>query len=157
MVSRLKEIDSHEALFLLRHCFGIPKLTHHLRSSPCFLIPEVLEHFNKVLKESVVDILNISLSEMSYNQLTLPISKGGLGLRLVTEIAISGYLSSVCATESIVNLLLPEHISNQRNDFWDSAFEKWKVMSSKTCEPSNPTFQSSWDKEIYEFNYQKLL
>ena len=46
MVSRLKEIDSHEALFLLRHCFGIPKLTHHLRSSPCFLIPEILEHFN---------------------------------------------------------------------------------------------------------------
>ena len=25
MVSRLKEIDSHEALFLLSHCFGMPK------------------------------------------------------------------------------------------------------------------------------------
>ena len=53
--------------------------------------------------------------------------------------------------------MLPENISNQQNDLWDSAFEKWKEMSSKYCEPSNPTFQSSWDKEIYEFNYQKLI
>ena len=35
MTKRLQEIDSHEGLFLLRHCFGIPKLTYFLRTSPC--------------------------------------------------------------------------------------------------------------------------
>ena len=66
MVSRLKQIDSHEALFLLSHCFGIPKLIYFLRSSPCFMSPEILEEFDTVIKDSVVDILNISLSEFSY-------------------------------------------------------------------------------------------
>ena len=97
MVSRLKQIESHKALFLLRHCFGMPKLTYFLRSSPCFLMPNILEEFNNVIKDSVVNILNISLSDLAHSQLTLPIAKGGLGLRLATEIAISGYLSSVKA------------------------------------------------------------
>ena len=92
MVSRLKEIDSHEALFLLSHCFGIPKFTYFLSSLPCFLIPEILEDFDKVIKKSAADILNISLSELSYSQLTLTIDKGGMGLRSATEIAISGFL-----------------------------------------------------------------
>ena len=37
MSQRLQEIENHEALFLLRHCFGMPKLTYFLRTSPCFM------------------------------------------------------------------------------------------------------------------------
>ena len=37
MVNRLEEIDAHDALFLLRNCFSMPKLTYNLRTSPCFL------------------------------------------------------------------------------------------------------------------------
>ena len=157
MVSRLKQIDNHDALFLLRHCFGMPKLTYFLRSAPCFLSSRVLEDFDKVIKESLVDILNIHLSDLAYSQLTLPIAKGGLGLRLASEIAISGYLSSVSATNSAVDLILPPNMLDFKNDFWESAFGKWKIMTSQNSEPSNPSFQSSWDKEIYDYNYQNLL
>ena len=104
MTSTLREIDNHEALFLLRHCFTIPKLTYFLRTSPCFMAINILENFDETIKDSLVDILNISLSESAYRQLTLPIVKGGLGLRLTTEIALSGYLSSVCATKSTARL-----------------------------------------------------
>ena len=150
-------IDSHEALFLLSHCFGIPKLIYFLRSSPCFMSPDILEEFDTVIKDSVVDILNISLSEFSYEQLTLPITKGGMGLRLAKELAISGYLSSVCATENAVISLLPENIQNVENHYWMSAFNMWKQISTQNTEPENPKYQSSWDKEINDFNYQNLL
>ena len=43
------------------------------------------------------------------------------------------------------------------NVFWDSAFEKWKQLSSQNIPPENPIYQSNWDKEVYENNYQKLL
>ena len=105
MTSRLKLIDNHEALFLLQHCFAIPKLTYFLITSPCFMDEIVLEKFDITIKESLVDILNISLSVYAYKQLTLPIAKGGLGLHLTTEVALSGYLSSVCATKSTARLL----------------------------------------------------
>ena len=32
MPSRLTQIDNHQALFLLRNCFGMPKLTYFLSS-----------------------------------------------------------------------------------------------------------------------------
>ena len=157
MTSRLKEIDNHEALFLLRHCFAIPKLTYFLRTAPCFMNESLLGNFDNTIKESLVDILNTSLSDFSYNQLTLPITKGGLGLRLTSEVALSGYLSSVCATKSTVRLLLPTNVMSESDIFWDRAFDTWKQITFQSTAPQNPIYQSNWDKEIYEFNYQKLL
>ena len=34
MVGRLKQIESHEALFLFRNCFVMPKLTYFLKTAP---------------------------------------------------------------------------------------------------------------------------
>ena len=52
MTSRLHEIDNHEALFLLQHCFSIPKLTYFLRASPCFMVRNILENVDTTIKES---------------------------------------------------------------------------------------------------------
>ena len=37
MVERLKRLDSHDALFLLKQCFAIPKIMYTLGTAPCFL------------------------------------------------------------------------------------------------------------------------
>ena len=55
-----------------------------------------------------MSILNINLTESAYQQATLPIAYGGLGIRLATEVALVGFLSSVCATSSTVQSLLPQ-------------------------------------------------
>ena len=102
MASRLSKIDSHSALYLLRNCFAMPKLTYFLRSSPCFLKPAILERYDTIIKDALVKILNIQLPEDAWNQATLPVAKGGLGLRPATEIALAGYLSSVHASSGIV-------------------------------------------------------
>ena len=48
MANRLKEIDAHDALFLLRNCFSMPKLTYNLRTSPCFLNSEILNKYDSI-------------------------------------------------------------------------------------------------------------
>ena len=110
MTKCLKEIDNHEALFLLRNCFAMPKLTYFLRTSPCFTKPETLNKFDLIIKTSLINILNIPLSDSSYDQATLPVAKGGLGIRPATEIAIPGFLSSVCSTAPMVQNLLPPNM-----------------------------------------------
>ena len=75
----------------------MPKLTYFLRSSPCFLKPNILERYDTIIKNALVKILNIQLPEDAWSQATLPVAKGGLGLRPATEIALAGYLSSVHA------------------------------------------------------------
>ena len=46
MVGRLSKIDRHSALYLLRNCFAMLKLTYFLRSSPCFLKPAMLKRYD---------------------------------------------------------------------------------------------------------------
>ena len=42
MASRLEQIDKHDALFLLRQCFAIPKVMYFFRTGPCFMKPEIM-------------------------------------------------------------------------------------------------------------------
>ena len=42
-------------------------------------------------------ILNVDLDDVIWKQATLPVSSGGLGVRLATDLALPAFLSSVSA------------------------------------------------------------
>jgi hypothetical protein len=152
-----EEVENHEALFLLRHCFAMPKLTYFLRTSPCFLKPDILEKFDKIVKDALENILNIDLHERAYDQATLPVALGGLGLRPASEVALAGFLSSVCATKAISRSLMPPNTGDQENSLWESACSIWKDKAAQNEIPEIAIYQSNWDKELYDLRYQRLL
>jgi hypothetical protein len=157
MAGRLAKIDRHSALYLLRNCFAMPKLTYFLRSSPCFLKPDILKRYDTIIKDALVKILNIQLPEEAWSQATLPVAKGGLGLRPATEIALAGYLSSVHASSGIVQSLLPDSLRGQECKHYELALVEWKSSSGSGDLPQNPIFQSEWDKPLYEARFDLLL
>ena len=73
------------------------------------------------------------------------------------EVALSGFLSSVCATKAITRSLLPLYVDLESNRFWDSACNLWKIKSAQNSRPGLSIYQSSWDKELYDYRYQELL
>ena len=73
----------------------------------------ILERYDTIIKNALVKILNIQLPEDAWNQATLPVAKGGLGLRPATEEALAGYLSSIHASSGIVQSLLPITVRGQ--------------------------------------------
>ena len=157
MAGRLAKIDRHLALYLLKNCFAMPKLIYFLRSSPCFLKPEILKRYDTIIKDALVKIMNVQLPDEAWSQATHPVAKSGLGLRTATEVALSGYLSSVNATTGIVQSLLPSNVRGQQNPYYDSAFLEWKQRSGSVPLPQNPIFQSEWDKPLYEVRFIQLL
>ena len=157
IASRLGKIDRHSAMYLLKNCFAMPKLTYFLRSSPCFLKPWILERYDNIVKDALVKILNIQLPEEVWSQATLPVAKGGLGLRPATEVAIAGYLSSIHATSGIVQSLLPINMRGQQCNHYEPALNEWKLRSGSANLPQNPIFQSEWDKPLYEARFDLLL
>ena len=59
---RLQMISAHDALFLLRNCFAIPKLLHTLGTSPSFQRLDLLSGIDDAILRSVSSILNVNLS-----------------------------------------------------------------------------------------------
>ena len=111
MAKRLKEIDAHDALFLLRNCLrNMPQLTYNLRISPCILKSVILKKYVSIIKEALQDMLNIRFHEKACDQSTRPIRLKGLGIKLPSKKALPEYLSSVCSSKSVVKKLIPELI-----------------------------------------------
>ena len=61
MAERLKLLSSHDALFLLRQCFAIPKVMYLLRTSTAFRNTVWCEEFDETLRKSLQSILNVEL------------------------------------------------------------------------------------------------
>ena len=144
MANRLKQIDKHDALFLLKNCYAIPKLTYILRTVPCFTRPDILQSYDIVIKEALEAILNTSLQQdLCWMQSTLPVNLGGLGIRLASEIALPAYLSSVHASIGVTLSLLKQEIHCDKNLYFDQGCDKWKSILGQAELPTCPTFQSN--------------
>ena len=106
LTDRLKLLHEHDALYLLKNCMAIPKLMYFLRTAPCFLNPDLLAEYDETIKTGLENILNVKITDPVWDQVSLPTKLGGFGIRKTTELAISGYLSSVSAVEQGVKDLL---------------------------------------------------
>ena len=89
--------------------------------------PEILKSYDEAIKEALTDILNLnSITESIWNQCTLPVKDGGLGIRSAEELALPAFLSSVRASSGTTRSLLPSEISEEANIFFDQGVEEWK-------------------------------
>ena len=59
-ISRLKELNSHDGLTILRNSLGIPMMQYILRTANCAGRPELTE-FDITLRSRLVDILKVEL------------------------------------------------------------------------------------------------
>ena len=106
-VERLKLIDSHDALILLRSSFSAPKIQHLLRCSPC-VGHKSLELYDGILKTGIRLITNTELSETQWLQASLPVKDGGLGVRCATSLALPSFLASAASTSALQSQILQE-------------------------------------------------
>ena len=159
MTQRLEDIDAHDALFLLKNVYAIPKMTYFLRCAPCFKHGETLQQYDEKLRQCLQKILNVQLEDEAWEQCSLPVAKGGLGIRKASDIALPAFLSSSNGARTTVEKLLPEYVYEQEyqalthgNLAWAECFNNNDVV-----QPENPNLQSSWDTLLCDKTYKELL
>ncbi len=64
--------------------------------------------------------MNIDLFNFTWKQANLPVSNGGLGVRLAVDLALPAFLSSVNGTSELTLSLL-EAAEDRLNDGWNTA------------------------------------
>ena len=112
MGERLQYVSAHDALLLLRNSLAIPKLLYLLRSSPCFLSPN-LRDYDDVLRSIVGSVANTCLDDNAWSQASLPVKAGGLGIRSAVQLAPSAFLSSAAVSLDLVHHILPPRFGSQ--------------------------------------------
>ena len=129
MGDRLQHVSAHDALLLLRNSFAIPQLLYLLRTSPSFLSPS-LKVYDDVLRSIVGTITNTRLDDNAWNQASLPVKVGGLGIRNAVQLAPSAFLSSAAASAELVRYILPPRFGRfgpQDLLHVDSALTSWSL------------------------------
>ena len=106
--SRLESLDHHDALFLLKNVFYIPKFLYLLRTSAGYL-SAVLKEFGKCLRTALENIMNCHLIDQALRQATIhvPVKFGGLGVRQIEDISLPAFIASCYQTPDTISALAP--------------------------------------------------
>ena len=159
MDDRLKDLATHDAILLLHHCLAIPKLLYTLRTSPCFLSPE-LENYDNLLKNIVSKTVNIHFgdNDSMWTQASLPVRYGGLGIRSAVDLAPSAFLASANASADLVHRVVPAHFQHTAIPCLDEALSHWsKGNSLSPPEGTAQHHQKNWDTPRVSHTADRLL
>ena len=156
--SRLETLDSHDALFLLKNVFNIPKLLYLLRTSLCYS-NSTLTEFDNCLRTCLANITNCHLDNDAFEQASLPVKLGGLGVRGAVDISLPAFIASSYKAADTVISLLPQHHLSAFNDLLSGAVTQWKAKAPNLLEPalSARASQKSWDLPLAKIKLNLLL
>jgi hypothetical protein len=146
--NRLERLDAHDAFYLLRNVFSLPKLQYTLRCSPCFN-SSVIARYDECIRDTLEVILNVEVSDHSWLQASLPVSAGGLGVRTASQIVLPAFLSSVVGSVDLCQQILSSRLHSSaglQDVHFTAACDMWmartsavppltsvKILGSTTC------------------------
>jgi hypothetical protein len=109
------------AFTLLRTCCSFGKVVYFLRTIPSNLIENTCKEFDKKIMLCFEDVLSISPDAKGAIQVSLPLSKGGTGLRSASNHAPACYIASMSSartfakTKSNLSLKIPTLVYDSFN------------------------------------------
>ena len=151
----LKSLDSHVALFLLKNCFSIPKLTYFLRCSPTFTQLDLLKSYDDIIASILCDISNLQFNELSLDQASLPAHLGGIGISKATTLAFPAFLASASSCRNLSSQILWD--TDIDEEPFNVAFALWSESTGIVAAPENPCYQKSWSLPLYEASRDALI
>lgn len=154
---RLLKINMHTAFTIIRHCLFVPKFTYVLRCSHLWKHPSLLTNLDNLIEQTLSKILNVSFTERSWTQASLPIRFGGLGIRKLSSVSLPAFLSSVHCAQSLIGEILAPSLGSPEAAHCSEAQNVWALTCPNTDPPPNPCSQRQWDEPLCRLVRNNLL
>ena len=131
--------------------YGSPKLTHILRSSPC-ANHNILPDIDATLRSCLINISNVDINDMQWQQASLPIKAGGLGIRNMKSIASPAFFAFVSKTKQFQNFLLSRCSNVFLEHHYDFYLDDWCKYNQSIQTPVNKLSikQKPWEKPVID-------
>ena len=108
LCTRLRELDSHTAVFFLAHHVSAPRLSYLLRSTPAFKAQHILRSTDETVRSTLEAVSNVVIRPEAWKQASLPLKLGGLGIRSVEALALPSYIASIYAALPLIRSICPD-------------------------------------------------
>ena len=156
-ISRLSTLQAHDALVILRISLSIPKLMYTLRTASCHDSSWLVE-FDNALKNGLSSILNVGLSDDQWNQASLPVRDGGLGIRSAASLVTSAFLASSARMNELQSRILPDAAFMILEEVCETTLQAWS-MQSRTSAPNGveACSQKVWDSKCIQIIKDSLM
>ncbi|CAE7231929.1 unnamed protein product [Symbiodinium natans] len=112
--------DSQTALLLLRHCASYTKLAYSMRVTLPAAHADALQEFDSRVRASLELIGGLQLTDRAWQQATLRVAAGGLGLRSAAKHAPAAYIASASSCSEACAALSPTRQPN--------TMRRWPLM-----------------------------
>jgi len=159
MASRLKYMPAHDGLYLLSKAISSNRLLYLLRTAPYYCVPE-LATYDAELREITAALLNINMTESRWDQASLPVRWGGIGIRGAALLAPSAFLASAAGASELIPQILPGHTPFKLDDYSRKAVEAWKTRAGEdtlTSKGVGQQRQGLWDEPCCKKSWENLL
>ena len=147
LICRLKYLTAHHSL-IIKHCINVSKIMHILRTNKCHDNDKLETFFDSIIRAGLETILNVELSTHQWNQASLPVREGGLGVRTAVSLATSAFLASAMSTRALQEQILPS-VANTTDTAAVASLDRWTATTSQ--QPISDDLnhkQRSWDDAI---------
>src|SRR6218665_2411882 len=146
-LKRFTTISRHHALLILRISLGSPRLLYTLRTAPC-AGHQSLARYDALLRTGLEKVLNITFTESSWTQATLPTKRCGLGIRRVPELALPAFIASAASTLSLQDAIIRTEISKPYNHL-ENLMTQWiAATNAEPPELPHSAKQRIWDCSV---------
>ena len=159
IASRLALLQAQDALLILRHSFSTPCIQHLLRGIFCGE-EQLLADYDSTMKSTLATVLNTHLDDIAWQQASLPISAGGLGVRSAVKLSASAFLASVHGADALVSRILMGSSLLSDDPLVTRACQLWEGLAGANVSlaPSGSRcLQKSWDAPVVKASYEALL
>ena len=147
MPGRLEYIDTH----LLSSSSGNAFRCHvYLLSSPCYRLHSKLTQFGENLREAASTVCNVNFDNTGWQQSTLPVAQGGLGLSSAVNVSFPAYASSLRDSRQLVGQILQDVFESCPTSEVDSVAKRWNELGHEPIATDKKPFQRYWSSAVHE-------
>jgi len=153
---RLELLPSHDAFYLLRQVFFLPRLSYIIRSAPCFLSEELV-FLDTTVRSLMSRVANLEFTDIMWTQATLPVRWGGLGVRSAVKLAPCAFLASAAGAADLCSALLPHGQGAQPDLYVEQARQIWHALGGVAAPSAQGArSQRMWDEDICRSTYGNI-
>ena len=155
--SCLALLSAHDVVVILKNSLSLPKILYHLRCTFSGKHP-TLTLLDAELRSMLCQILNVDLNDHQWQQASLPVKWGGLGIRKPTQVAPSAFLASVAGTSALVSSMLACSQPLSAHQGESQALTMWSDLGGDIPPTgANTGIQKCWDVPLIKAIGEQLL